>query len=200
MDHGHVREPRVGIEPRDDRVEIRRHHPVVLHGVVVDPVARRDLLDALAVDAVVDDQQPAVLRHQGRDHALDRGRAGAGDQHDGPGVRIEPVDVEEAPARLVLQVEELALAMAEIGLREATTHSLGQGHGPGIEQQHHGARRAARWSTSRSFTSTGVTVGRGRSAGVPTAVDSPRKRGPSTTSPSNSASIDASSPLSFANA
>ena len=46
--------------------------------------------------------------------------------------RIERVHRQQPPARLVLQVEELALAVTQIRLQQAAPHALGQRHRPGL--------------------------------------------------------------------
>ncbi len=91
---------------------------------------------------------------------------------------IEPVHVEHAAPRLVLQVEELALAMTEVRLQQAAAHALAQRDRTGVEQQHQ--RIAPMWRINRVLTSTGPIVGRGRSFGVPLAIDSASSDGPST--------------------
>jgi hypothetical protein len=72
-------------------------------------------------------------------HAFDGSGARTGHQHGLPLGRVELIDLQQTRARLFLQIEELALAMAEVGLQQALAHALGQRHGAGIEQQHHWA-------------------------------------------------------------
>src|SRR5439155_23311281 len=68
---------------------------------------------AVTVDAVVDDEQPALRRDRRRDRGLDRGRAGAAEQDRG-----EPLaaagQAHEALAAVAHHLEELGLAMTEI--------------------------------------------------------------------------------------
>jgi len=77
-----------------------------------------DTPHALAVDP--------VLEHQSGDHGLDSRRARPAQQHRGPVVGSERVDRQQPRADLILQVEELRLAMAEIGLQQAFAHTRRQ--------------------------------------------------------------------------
>ncbi len=139
MNHRHMRKTFAGIEPCGDPLEVGRLHPVMLQRLMRDTVLAGDLRDALAVHTVFDHQQLAALRHQRSDHAFDRGRARTGHQHGLPFGGVELVDVQETRARFFLQIEELALAMAQVGLQQTLPHALRQCHRTGIEQQHHWA-------------------------------------------------------------
>ena len=61
-----------GIGPLDERRRKR---------IARDGVRRRHLADALAVDAVADDEQPPARRHGRRDHRLHHRRPAARQQH-----------------------------------------------------------------------------------------------------------------------
>ena len=123
---------------RNDRVDIRRLHPLVLHDFMIDPVLPRDLRDPLAIHAVFDNQQAAAFRHQPRDHAFDRRRSRTGHQHGGPHLGIERIGRQQARARFVLQIEKFRLAMTQVGLQQALAHAFSQRDRSGIQQQHDG--------------------------------------------------------------
>jgi len=84
MNHRHVRNRAVGVEPGDDLSEVGRAHPIVCQRFVVDAVLLGDLRNALAIHTVFDDQQLAVFRHERRHHAFDCGRARARHQDRSP--------------------------------------------------------------------------------------------------------------------
>ncbi len=136
MNHGDVRERFVRIEAFGDLREIRRLHPVVLQRRVRDAVLRGDLRNTLTVHTVFHDQQLAVLRHQRGGHAFNRGRARAGHQDRLPFACVEAVKIDQTCARLFLQVEKLAFAVAQIRLQQAVADAFGERHRAGIEQQH----------------------------------------------------------------
>jgi hypothetical protein len=136
MNHRDVSERFVRVEAFDDLREIRRLHPVVLQRLVRDAVLRGDLRNTLAVDAIFHDQQLAVLRHQRGGHAFNSSRAGTGHQDRLPFVCVEAVQIDQTGARLFLQVEKLAFAVAQIRLQQAVTDAFGERHRAGIEQQH----------------------------------------------------------------
>jgi hypothetical protein len=119
-----------------DSGQIERPHPVACHPLVRNPVARADLRDPLPVNTVLGDQHAAVLRHESGHHALHRPGAGGRDQHGAPFHRIEPVHREQSLSRFVLEVEKLALAVAQVGREHAAAHTLAQRHRPWIEQAH----------------------------------------------------------------
>jgi hypothetical protein len=191
MNHCDVRERLVRVEPFGDLREIGRLHPVVLQRFMRDSILRGDLRNPLAVHAVFDDEQFAVLRHERSRHAFDSRGAGARHQHGLPFVRIETVHTDETRARLFLQIEKLAFAMAQIGLQQAVADAFGERHRAGIEQQHGRSiiylrvHAAPMWRISRVFTSGGVMVGRGRPSGVPRRIAKRTKRGPSSCGASN---------------
>ncbi len=133
MNHCHVRDRAVRVERGGNALEVGCLHPVVRDHLVGNAVLRGDLRNALAVHAVLHDQQLALLGHQRGDHALHRRRAGAGHQDRGPLGRIQFVDIQQACARFVLQVEELAFAVAQVGLQQALADPFRQGNGARIE-------------------------------------------------------------------
>ena len=118
MDNGNVCERSVGVQSRDDPVQVGRLHPIVLQCLVGNAVLAGDLRDALAVHTVFDDKQLACVRHERGDHAFDCRRARSRDQNGSPLAGVESIDFQQARARLLLQIEELVLAMAQVGLQE----------------------------------------------------------------------------------
>ena len=83
-------------------------------------------------------------------------------------------------ADLVLQVEELALAMTQIGLQQAAADTLRQRDRPGIEQKHQRApAEEPKCCIRRVLTSTGVTEDAADPSGVPGRVSRRANRGPS---------------------
>lgn len=95
MNHRDVRE-RLPVDQREDRIDVRRLHPVVFRDFMLDAVLLRDLRDAVAIHAVFHDEQPPAFRHDARDHAFDGGGARARHQHRGPLRGIEFVGRDEA--------------------------------------------------------------------------------------------------------
>ena len=148
-----VRE-RALIEPGGHRVPVRSVHPVSRQALVCDPILRTDLRNTIAIHAVFDDQQATLGGHQRGNHGLDGTGARGGDQGGAPYVGVQRMHAEEPLPRLVLQVEELAFAVAQIRLQEASPYALGERHRPGIEKQHQ-RTPPAKCRMKRSLTSAG---------------------------------------------
>ena len=162
-----------------------------------DLVLRADLRHPFAIHAILDNQQSAGLRHQSRQHGLDRGGAGRRQQHRGPFAPVQLIGGQQPFARLVLQIEEFAFAVAQIRLQQAAAHPLRQRDRPWVEQEHQCAPAAGvKCCISRVFTSTGVIDGRGRSPEVPARVSRRANRGPSSGGASSHSAIRSTSSVS----
>src|SRR5581483_8891211 len=103
--------------------------------------------------------------------------------------RIEAVDAEQALADLVLEVEELVLAVAQVRQQQAVADPFAQGHRAGVEQQRTLHGNAPMCAARRAPTCSGVTAGRGRLGEAPGRVRRWAKRGPARLPASNSWSI-----------
>jgi hypothetical protein len=137
-----------------DPLEVDRRGPVVLQRVGVHAVDFRDAPDALAVDAVLDHQQARVAAQQGRQHRFQRGGAGTTQQHGRPGRGVAAVNVQQAAAHAVLQLEKLGLAMAQVGAHRGLAHGLAEAHGSRVEQDR--AHRVQ--ATARNQSSTAAPI------------------------------------------
>ncbi len=143
-----------------------------------DAILRANQRNALAVDAVLDDQQPAVFRHQCGHHAFNRGGAGGRHQHRRPLRRIQRVSRQQAAAaprpadRKTRFRGGKDLAAADC----AVTRSL-KVTGPGLSSSTRNTPAGAPMCRIRRvFTSTGVTDWPRQIAGVPARMNKRAKR------------------------
>ena len=139
-------------------------HPLMLEHIMRDPILRRDLRNPLAINTVLDHEQLAVLRHERRDHAFDRGRARFRHQHGRPPAGSSYTQQRAAHAPHP-QIEEFASRWHRSGcsrLRRTRSVSVTAG----VQQQHQWPFNvglvcaAPMCRIRRVLTSTGVTVGR----------------------------------------
>jgi len=114
-------------------VGTRRRRHVVGERAARDPVSARDTKQAVAVDAVVDHQEPAVGRHGRGDRRLDRRGARAGEQ-DGRKPAAALGQPHEPLTAVAHHLEELRLAMAEVGRHERFADLPARVGRAGVEQ------------------------------------------------------------------
>jgi hypothetical protein len=138
-------------------------------------VLRADLRDALAVHAVFNTSRRPPSGPALRACSQLR-RARCRHQHRGPFRRVQRVDRQQAARGLVLQIKELAFAMAQIRLQQAAAYAFRQRDGPGIEQQHQCAPAArVECCIRRVLTSTGSHRRTRQIAGRAASRQQPRK-------------------------
>src|SRR5581483_682952 len=92
--------------------------------VPVDACALRHPGDPLAVDAVLDDEQPPAGAYGGADGRLDGDGPGAGEERDPP-VRRDARHLSQLRPHATLQLRPLRLAVADVDRDRGALHTFG---------------------------------------------------------------------------
>ena len=175
MDDRDVRERASRRAAADDRVDVRRLHPLVLRRL------RASMPYCVAICAMRSPYTPFSTTSSrppsGTSAAIMLSTAAVPEpvistalQYGG----IELVSGEQTRARLVLQIEELAARDGTSRFAAGSAHAFAQRDRTRIEQQHQRPPMLMCCINARR-TSSGVIVGRGRSPGVPVADRQPRE-------------------------
>ena len=126
VNHGHRMDFRMLPESQPETLRIRPGGPLILEFGDTQPVQADHLGQALTVHAVIQHQRPLAVGNGGHQSGLDRGSAGASDEHRGiVGLRPRHKGLQQLALNPKQQFGELGFAMADIRPQQRLTHTLG---------------------------------------------------------------------------